>query len=295
MEFVVFLAAYVLRRRLDQANRFAADPLWRKGFSHAHTVSPGREAGLFRGLLLVAVPASLLVVGEIALRDAGLSLVVHSLALALLLWLMGTPGLGSMLERYADAWRKGDMQGAWHKVSHFLPPVERGKATSPEGMHRALSRTLVCVIFERYFAIAFWYVVAGIGGAFVARGLVALRDHWPHAAARGRFGCLADGVNFLPSRLLALTFGIAGDLPGWLKAGKSAVFSLRGNPDEALMSAANSALSGYELEPERFSELHHEAWADFGDRSLVAIRGLMNRSMLVWICALALLVIAGVV
>ncbi|WP_150914039.1 regulatory signaling modulator protein AmpE [Marinobacter halotolerans] len=295
MEFVVFLAAYVLRRRLDQANLFAADPLWRKGFSGAHTVSPGREAGLLRGLLLVALPAVLLVSIEIALRHSGWSFAVHPLALVLLLWMMGAPGLVEMLEQYATAWRNGDMQGAWHKVSHFLPPAERGAASSPEEMHRALSRTLVGVIFERYFAIAFWYVVAGIGGAFVARGLVALRDHWPHAAARSGFGRLADGVNFLPARLLALTFGIAGDLPGWLKTGKSAVFSLRGDPRQTLMSAANSALSGYELEPERFSELHHEAWPDFGDRSLAAIRGLMNRSMLVWICALALLVIAGIV
>jgi len=295
MKFVVFLVVYVLRRKLDLADRLTGDVLWRKSFARAHTVSPGREASLTYGLVLIAVPAVLLVLAEVFLRSAGWSLVVHLLALVLMLSLMGTPGVGGALDAYTDAWRRGDMQAAWHQISHLLPAEERGAATSPEHMHRALSKTLIGLIFERYFVVAFWYVVGGIGGAFVARALIALRDHWPQAAARPGFGRLANGLNYLPARLLILTFGIAGDLPGWLKGGKSAVLSIGEENNQVLMTAANSALTGYELEPERFSGLHQDAWPDFGDRSLAAIRGLMNRSMLVWICLLALLVIAGVV
>lgn len=295
MEFVVFLAAYVVRRKLDQANLFAADSLWRKRFASAHTVSPGREARLGRGLIIIAIPALLLGLAEIFLRSAGWSLAVHPLAFLLLLGLMGTPGLGGVLDGYTDAWRKGDVQAAWRQVSDLLPPGERYQASSPEQMHRVLSTTLIGLIFERFFVVAFWYVVAGVGGAFTARALIALRDHWPHAAARPGFGRLADWVNYLPGRLLGLTFGVAGDLAGWLKNGKSAILSRSGNNKQTLMTAANSALTGYELQPERFSELHPEDWPDFGRRSLAAIRGLLNRSMLVWICALALLVIAGVI
>lgn len=295
MEFVVFLAAYILRRKLDNANLFVADAFWRKSFSHAHSVAPGRESSPARGLVIILVPTILLVAGESLLHDAGWSLVIQPFALVLLLLLMGTPGLGSMLDAYIDAWRKGDMQSAWRQVCDFLPSTERGAASSPEQMHLALSRAVIGMIFERYFVIAFWYVVAGVGGAFAASALMALRDHWPHAAARAGYGRLANGLNYLPSRLLGLTFGIAGDLAGWLKGGKSAVLSLNSDARQTLMAVANSALTGYELEPERFARLHPQDWPDFGDRSLAAIRGLMNRSMLVWICALALLVIAGIV
>ncbi|HKK57192.1 regulatory signaling modulator protein AmpE [Marinobacter sp.] len=295
MEFVVFLAAYMVRRKLDNSGLMATDTFWRKSFSHAQSVAPGREASLARGLVIIAVPTLLLVVGEILLRDAGWSFAIHPVAFVLLFVLMGTPGLGGMLDLYIDAWRKGDMQSAWHQVCDFLPPADRGTASSPEQMHQALSRTVIGMIFERYFVIAFWYVVAGMGGAFAARALIALRDHWPHAAARTGFGRLVNGLNYLPSRLLGLTFGIAGDLAGWLKSGRSVVFSLSGNAWQTLMEVANSSLTGYELEPERFSSLHPQDWPDFGDRSLAAVRGLMNRSMLVWICALALLVIAGIV
>ena len=64
---------------------------------------------------------------------------------------------------------------------------------------------------------------------------------------------------------------------------------------QVLMAAANGALTGYALDPARFSRIHPDEWTRFGSKSLGAIRDLLNRSMLVWICAFALLVIAGVV
>ena len=295
MEFVVFLAAYIVRRKLDNSNLLVADRFWRKSFSHAHSAASGKEASLVWGLVVIAVPTLLLVLCEILLRQSGWSLAVHPFAFVLLFVLMGTPGLGKMLDVYIDAWRRGDMQSAWHQVSDFLPPADRGAASSPGQMHQALSKTVIGVIFERYFVIAFWYVVAGLGGAFAARALIALRDHWPNAAARTGFGRLVNGLDYLPSRLLGLTFGIAGDLAGWLKSGRSAVLTLHSDARQTLVAAANSSLTGYGLEPERFSRLPAQDWPDLGDKSLAGIRGLMNRSMLVWICALALLVTAGVV
>lgn len=295
MEFVVFLLAYVVRRKLDRADRFSDEIFWRKLLAPGHRVSPGKEARLAKGLLIIAVPTLLLGLGEHFLQDTGWWMAVQLFAFLLLLGLMGIPGVGKILDEYTQAWRRGDMQAAWRRVNDFLPAAERGAASSPEDMHRTVSGTLIRLIFERYFVVAFWYVVAGVGGAFAARAMIALRDQWPQAAARARFARLADGVNYLPARLLSLTYGVAGDLAGWLKEGKSAALSFSLDNKHALVVAANSALTGYELEPERFSKLHAKDWPDFGDRSLAAIRGLMNRSMLVWICGLALLVIAGVV
>ncbi|MDI9246861.1 regulatory signaling modulator protein AmpE [Marinobacter sp. CHS3-4] len=295
MEFLVFLAAYILRRKCDQAGLLQGDALWRSSFANAHTVQPGKESHLLRGLLTIAIPAVLLAAGEYLLREAGWSLLVHPLGFVLLLVLMGAPGLTPMLESYTEAWRRGDMQAAWIRVRDFLPVDERGAASSPEQMHRSLSKRLIAQIFERYFVIAFWYVIGGLAGAFVSRALIALRDHWPHAAARPGFGRLANALNFLPARLLGLTFGIAGDLSGWLKQGQSSLLNASRPNSDALLASASSALSGYELEPERFSQLHPDNWPDFAHSSVAAIRGLLNRSMLVWICLLALLVIAGVI
>jgi AmpE protein len=294
MEFLVFLAAYIIRRKLDNANAFAGDDLWRKGFAAGHRASPGKESSLTRGLLMIAVPALLLALAEFFSQGTGWYVVVHPFGFLLLIGLMGAPGVGSILQEYTDAWRRGDMQAAWHRVQNFLPAEERGAATSPGPMHRAVSSTLIGLIFERYFVVAFWYVIGGLWAAFAARALIALRDHWPQPEARAGFGRFASAASFLPAKLLILTFGVAGDLAGWLKGGKSAVLSPSAENRQMLMSGANSSLTGYELQPERFSEVHSEDWPDFGERSLTAVRELMNRSMLVWICALALMVIAGI-
>ena len=65
--------------------------------------------------------------------------------------------------------------------------------------------------------------------------------------------------------------------------------------DNMLMTAASGSLTGYALDPERFGQVYADDWPKFGGRSIRAMRDLLSRSMLVWICAIALLVIAGIV
>jgi AmpE protein len=83
---------------------------------------------------------------------------------------------------------------------------------------------------------------------------------------------------------------VAGDLGGW-QAG--VLTRLRLSARELLFRTAETALTGYALNPSRFEQLHPDEWRDFGARSLAGVRGLLTRSMLVWICLFALLVIAG--
>ncbi len=295
MALLVFLFAYLTRRKLDAANAWSGDTLWRAAFRASSKAAAGKEAARWKGLLMIAVPAVLLAVGEWYLGELGWRMAAYPLEFVLLVVLMGAPGWRSPLEAYSASWSRGDMQAAWHHVKDLLPARERGAAASPDEMHLILSRTLMVTVFERFFLVAFWYVVGGIAVAFFARGVIALRDHWPQAAARPGFAALAEILNWLPSRLLSFTFGLAGDLAGWVSEGKRALVGITLKTDRVLMEAANGALTGYALDPGRFSRIHPDEWASYGQRSLDAIRDLLNRSMLVWICGLALLVIAGVV
>lgn len=294
MTLVVFLLAYLVRRKLDAANAWSGDSFWRRTF-HSSSKSPaGKEAGKWKGLLIVGAPAALLAVADGYLDLVSWRVASYPLEFLLLVMLMGAPGWRSTLEAYVESWARGDMQGAWHHVKDSLPARERGAATSPDAMHLILSRTLMVNVFERFFLIAFWYVIAGPAMAFFARGVIALRDHWPQAAARPGFAALAEVLNWVPSRLLSVTFGVAGDLAGWMSEGKRALVDISLKTDQVLMAAANGALTGYALDPARFAQIHPGEWTDYGRRSLDAIRDLLNRSMLVWICVVALLVIAGV-
>ncbi|GGC79539.1 regulatory signaling modulator protein AmpE [Marinobacter halophilus] len=295
MVFVVFLLAYLIRRRLDRLNRLDGDALWRNWFRRGAKIQAGNESSIRTGVALVVVPGLVLVGLVWALGWFGFRFAAYPLELILLVLLMGTPGWRQLLRDYTDAWSRGDMQGAWRQVQNRLPAEERGAALSPEAMHLSLSKALVIAVFERFFLIAFWYVVGGVGAALVARGLVALAEQWPQHAARPRFQKLADLVSWIPARLLSCTLGVAGDLAGWLREAKNVLPGYGRNTSEVLMISANGSLTGYALDPEQFARLHPDEWASFGGRSLTAIRDLLSRSMLVWICGVALLVIAGVV
>ncbi|MGC8121521.1 histidine kinase [Marinobacter sp. VGCF2001] len=293
MSFLVFLFAYVIRRRLDRADRLVGDDLWRAWFHRWSRVQAGRETAVWKGLLLVLVPTMLLAGAVFLARENGFRYALYPLELVLLLVLMGAPGWRKVLLVYSDAWRRGDMQAAWRHIQERLPAAERGAALSPEAMHLSVSRSLMRSVFDRFFLVVFWYAVGGIALAFLARGLVALSNHWPQAAARDRYDRIARVAGWLPARLLSCTFGLAGDFPGWSRAIRKVLPGFGKNVSEVLMNSANGSLTGYALDPARFSEMHPGEWPAFGGRSLSAIRDLLNRSMLVWICAFALLVIAG--
>ncbi|SHK59573.1 AmpE protein [Marinobacter antarcticus] len=295
MTLVVFLIAYLVRRRLDSLNVISSDELWRRWLHQGSVVKAGRESDILRGLVLVAVPSLLAGLCVYILALYGWRIAAYPLEIFVLVLMMGTPGWRLSVEPYAEAWKKGDMQAAWHHIQERLPASERGAATAPEVMHLSLSRALMLAVFQRFFLVAFWYVVGGIGLAILVRGLVALAQQWPQAAARPRYLKACEWVGWIPVRLLSITFGIAGDLSGWLAEARPVITGITEKTSEVLMIAANGSLTGYALDPGRFSRVHPDEWASFGGRSLSAVRGLLNRSMLVWICVLALLVIAGVV
>jgi len=293
MTLVVFLMAYSIRRYLDGVDRLYGDSFWRHWFHSGGLGQAGREAAVLPGLLRVTFLAVSVAILAYLLERSGLTIAVYLLDFLLLQVLMGTPGWKQRLEGYSVAWQNGDMQGAWRLIQSRLPAGERGEALSPQTMHLFLSRQLVTEVFERFFLVAFWYVVGGIGLAVLARGLVALAVQWPQAAARPAFARLAGLASWVPARLLALTFGLAGDLAGWSRVARKIFPGYGKKTSEVLMISASGSLTGYALDPERFARIHPDSWANYGGRSLAAIRDLLSRSMLVWICLVALLVIAG--
>lgn len=295
MILVVFLIAYLVRRRLDSLNAVSGDALWRRWFRKGSIVKAGHESGFLAGLVLVALPALLAALCVHILSLYGWRVAAYPLEILALVLMMGAPGWRQSVESYGNAWQKGDMQAAWHHIHERLPAAERGAAASPESMHLSLSGALMLAVFQRFFLVAFWYVVGGIGLAIFVRGLVALTEQWPQAAARPRYLKACEWISWIPVRLLSITFGIAGDLSGWLSEARGAISGITVKTSEVLMISANGSLTGYALDPARFSRVHPDEWANFGERSLSAVRDLLNRSMLVWICVLALLVIAGVV
>jgi AmpE protein len=299
MVLIVFLLAYLVRRRLDvldvTPDTLSGDKLWQYWFHRAASVNAGQETRVGAGFVLILLPALLAGLGVYLLNTMEWRIAGYPLECLLLVFLMGMPGWRQTLQAYVEAWQRGDMQAAWHHIRSRLPANEQSAALSPESMHVSLMRTMMLAVFQRFFLIGFWYVAGGIGLAVFVRGLLALSAQWPQAGARPRFVRALEWMAWIPARLLSVTFGIAGDLAGWLQEMRVTKGKATKKAEDLLMISAYGSLSGYALDPRRFSQIHPDEWTDFGGRSLRAVRDLLNRSMLVWVCVLALLVISGVV
>ncbi|MBD3639749.1 MAG: histidine kinase [Marinobacter sp.] len=295
MVLIVFLLAYLVRRKLDGSGSFSSDALWRAWFHRGSRVHAGAETSVGGGLALVLLPAFLSGLLEYLLVGYGVRWLVYPVEFVVLVAMMGAPGWKRVLRAYSDAWSRDDMQAAWHHVRDWLPLEDRRDDSSAQSMHLSLAQAFIRSVFERYFLVAFWFVVGGMPAAILARGLVALAEQWPQAAARPRFIRWAEWLAWVPARLVSVTFGIAGDLAGWLSQAKGLLLAFGKPAGDLLAESANSALTGYALDPEKFLKVHPDEWSRFGSTSLGAVRDLLNRSMLAWLCALALLVISGVV
>ncbi|OEY67789.1 histidine kinase [Marinobacter sp. X15-166B] len=294
MNLLIFLLAYMVRRKLDRRDRLNADRFWRWLFHRFRRTPAGDSQRVWPGLMLIAVAPALLLLMEAGLAAAGWRAAAYPVEFAVLVLALGAPGWQQVFAAYTRAWRRGDMQGAWYSAKASLSPEARGAAATPESVHVKFAGRFMVNVFERYFLIVFWYAIGGIAAALLARSVIALRDHWPRKAARTRYARMAALVSWLPARLLVLTFGLAGDLAGWSKQGRRHLLSAAVNVETVLVHSADSALTGYALSPGKFASLHPDEWLDFGRRSLQAVRDLLNRSMLVWVCGFALLVIAGI-
>jgi len=292
MRLLVVLIAWFLRRRLDLAQRLDPDSLWRGLFAHLPAV-PDRWAPKHRWVVLAVFMLVVLVTAAVAewLNYSVGSWAAGLLALALFLPTTGLPGWREPLEAYAQSWRRGDNQGAWHHVRHLLPAHKQSRAIAPDALHLLLVETLILATFERYFRPVFWYLVLGPAGLMLAVLGHGLQHHHPAQPVRSLFHEMCWWVDWAPRHLLSLSFGLAGDFSGW--SHQRQAVGRAGTTSEALLLAASGALSSYSLDPRRFQQFHPEQWPDYGLRSLDAVRELLNRSMVVWITAVAILAILG--
>lgn len=294
MRLLVILLAWVLRRQLDARGRMDPEQWQRQLLQHAPSDNGDGRPGPLRWVIPVYI-AAVLLMGVAAWGVSGIAggIIASLVALVLMVTATGMPGWREPLQDYGDAWREGDMQRAWNEISHLLAADQRSAALSPDVLHMEVATALIHTTFERYFLSIFWYALLGPAGLVLILGALAVRNHYPSAPVRERFRRWVDWLAWAPAWLLSFSFAIAGDLSGWLNEHKSENRPSGESPRGWLVRTASGALSSYALDPRRFEQHHPEAWPDFGNRSLLAVRNLLNRSMFVWLGALAVLAIMG--
>ena len=171
--------------------------------------------------LLILAPALLVVVVQGALESTLFGLLWIGAAAAVLYYSFGRRDFSTLVERYSNYVQQGDFEAAWlyFQAELSCSPKSSGPAeadgeeedlSSPEQVHQSLIGSLVYEGYQRWFAVVFYFVVLGPAAALAYRLLqLSLSGNSPAIAQR--WIAVAD---WLPARLLALTFALAGDFVG---------------------------------------------------------------------------------
>lgn len=157
---------------------------------------------------LAVLPLTLLVWLLTQLSNLGWAVEIFALYFAL-----GLRSLGEHAQPVAQALRLGDLPAARQRVGYL---VSRDTAElDASGVARAGTESVLENGSDAVFAALFWFAVAGAPGVVLYRLSNTLDAMWGYRTPRfARFGWAAakidDVLNYVPARLVALTYAVLG-------------------------------------------------------------------------------------
>ena len=248
-------------------------------------------------VLLVTVLAPVLVAFWLLSAFDGIlfGLPQFGISVALLLYAFGWWDFHTALNRYAAQCERGDAQGAWMTLSAALssPPVS--EPADANEAHSFAFRALLLEGYQRWFPVVFYGVLLGPVAAFGYR-LVLQSTTSSTAAGDSRVVYILD---FVPARLLAASFALAGDLMRCRSALQRAITDSSLAADKLLQSVAEPALGGpVPVEEVALSApAHPQNAGDLGAIELLPsvqdMQSLLRRCAALWVVVVSLLVIVA--
>lgn len=243
-----------------------------------------------RGLQIAGVilPVLLLEVLYLVLGGVLGGLPEFALLVAVLLYVLGRGNLGVAVAAYLERWSRGDFQAA-HQLLMESPSVDSAEGIdSPSSLHAAARRRLYYRAFERVYAVIFWFVLGGPAAALAYR-LAWLQEETPASAPAPDRLPLRAWLEWIPARLLALSFALVGDFDACLRQWRGLFSENQAAAVDVLESCGNAALGAREpATPESQEQL-----VSRGAAEIESVQVLHRRAMVVWLVVVALLAMIG--
>jgi AmpE protein len=276
MKFIVLLFTVLLQKQTKQQG-YKRKRTW---FSRLSSFFKANEKGLSGQVVafacLVIVPG--LVVGLFIDSLNGLlgNLLALLLQVVLLLYILGRDDFSQRFEAYKACWARADYQGAFECASGFLGIKDSEHAKNPCQLHQAVSKAVIYAWFLRFFVFIFWYLAVGVGGAFAT-----LLSYWFYREFKYEWAkSVVGAIEWLPSRLLALTTALAGDFTHSFPQALKFMLDFQTPANEVLSKTVFP-----ELTPEDKFD------CDSADDLLQETNQLMFRSAVIWLLLVAVLTV----
>ncbi len=242
---------------------------------YARVASPG-----WRLAWLVLFPA--LVAGWVLdwLRPALFGLPWIILAALVLWYSFGRRDFTLLCNRYRAHLQESDYEGAYLFLQDALPDAMVTTPDSPGAFHRQAVASLLYEGYQRWFPVLLYFLLLGPAGALAYRLLVlAMRND---RTGPGRV--VRHWLDWLPVRLLALTFAITGD---FIRSRDALLDSFAsGTPAMEVLQQVGRAAAG---PPSADDELPGEVAAV----EVAEQAALLSRSAATWVVLAALVTLLG--
>ncbi len=212
---------------------------------------------------------------------------------------------GKLASEFLVRWRKGDVEGCLLYMRQERLASSETALDSQAQIAAFFKRNLIYRCFEKIFVVFFWYLLAGALGVLFSYVSHQMRDSHEDGqdARQVDLMCRITYIlEWLPLRLLALTFSLAGNFVQCFEKVKLSFWEFQPETDSgaALHSYAGCALSGLTVsvseseDPQELSGLtaaEQERLIEANE--IEAIQALLERSQAIWLAILAVMTIFG--
>lgn len=264
----------------------------------AATLEEKFPLGWLASLVLVyAIPLLSLTVILFITGDSVFGLTTMLVHILVLLVALDRIQPGQQAKDFLVQWKAGDMSACVDFLQQNFSTSSLPNEGDPAAIGRYFSKQLTYGSFERMFVMFFWYMSTGPLGVLFSYVSYQLRDSDTEDQLQKQVdlvGLVIQVLEWIPLRLLALTFSLAGNFVQCFERMRDSFwhFSQESDNAELLYSYASSAISGMVLSGLDSDSEEAEALDD-ESAEIQALIGLLERSQAIWLSVLALITIVA--
>lgn len=245
-----------------------------------------------RLLMIVGVPVTVVLFFQALFDSLLFGLLSLVLYIGVLLYSLGRGDYSENIQRYLGCWNHGNFESAYEQALAIGDFKQSDDIVDHFSLHQHVRVAVLYEGFERWFAVAFWFLLLGPAGAIGYRlsylsGRNASLDEADQKLAL-RF---VHYLDWLPSRLLAMSFAITGDfVKGFNHCWQTAFEKLA--VAQFLDQCALAAIGN--IEDQQACPLSREQFIEYGKKELLGLQSLLFRSVICWLVVIAIVtVVAG--
>lgn len=273
MSFLVLLLALLIEKFSAARQRIQRDGPWLQWLASSEANSRLASAPELTLSLLVLLPLALLALLLLALAPLLYGWLLLPVHLLVMIFCLGRGDVLAALGPFRDAWRRGDMEAAYLVAARDLQVDGEDNAD----LLRKVQGHLLWEGYQGFFAVIFWYALLGPLPALAYRLLALIATHATQAPLREQAARLRHAMDWLPARVLAVSFGLVGN---FVAVTQTLLHELLSWEIPAARLLLDSGVAGADLTDETSGEA--------GVASLDAIWQLLIRAAVVWYGVMAL-------